>query len=205
MQKIRCPRCGVVNLEKFVTYPQCAGCGSTLPSPRESPLPFWRRPLGASLWVSVIGIAMVGIVIATSFLSSPPENEAQLVIYGNMPQRVQLQQTVIINLTIDAVGESSSQQRALLQNVKVRLPRTLFKKFAFVSLEPKPDTITSTTDGRYFQYDFLPRETTLKLRLYARSIGQQRARAAVYADDHSPGLYAFSIFVVPSIQKKSDF
>lgn len=201
MQKIRCPRCGVVNLEKFITYPHCAGCGSTLPAPRESPLPFWQRPLGASLWVSVIGIAMIGIVIATSFLYSPPENEAQLVIYGNTSRRIQLQQTVIVNLTIDAVSQNSSQQRAPLQNVKVRLPRTLFKKFAFVSLEPKPDTITSTFGGRYFQYDFLPRETTLKLRLYARSVGQQRARAAVYADEHSPGSYAFSIFVMPPIQQ----
>lgn len=197
MQKIRCPRCGVVNLEKFVTYPQCAGCGSTLPAPQESPLPFWRRPLGASLWVSVIGLAMLGIVVGTNFLSAPLENEAQLVIYGNTPRRIRLQQTVIISMTIDAVKESSSQMRRPLQNVKVRLPRTLFKKFAFVSLEPKPDMISSTAGGRYFHYDFLDRETTLKLRLYAKSIGQQSARAAVYADEHLSGSYTLSIFVAP--------
>lgn len=201
MQKIRCPRCGVVNLEKFLTYPQCAGCGSTLPALRQSPLPFWRRPLGASLWVSVIGIAVIGIVIVTSFLSPSSENQAQMVIYGSTQRRIRLQQTVVVKMTIDAVGESSSQKRAPLQNVKVRLPRALFKKFAFVSLEPKPNTMTSTVGGRYFQYDFLPRETTLKLRLYARSVGQQRARATVYADEHAPGLYALSIFVAPPIQK----
>lgn len=143
---------------------------------------------------------MVGLVIATSFLSAPVENEAHLVIYGNAPRRVHLQQTVIVTLTIDAVGENNSQQRAPLQNVKIRLPRGLFKKFAFVSIEPKPDMISSTVGGRYFHYDSLARETALKLRLYARGSGQERARAAIYADEHLPGSYALSIFIAPPQQ-----
>jgi len=195
MQKIRCPRCGVVNLEKFVTFPQCVGCGSTLPVPSASPTPFWRRPLGAFLWVSVIGVALIGLVIAASFLSTPVENEAQLIVYGSAPRRVKVQQTVVVKMTIDGVRENRLQQRAPLQNVKLRLPRTLFNKFAFVSLDPKPDVVSTTAGGRYFHYNSLPRQTTLKLRLYARSGGQHRAQAAIYSDTYLPGVYVLSVFV----------
>lgn len=144
---------------------------------------------------------MAGFVIATTFLASPAENEAQVVVYGSAPRRAVLQQTVIISMTIDAVRESHLQQRAPLKNVKVRLPRKLFKRFAFVSLDPKPDLISSTAGGRYFHYDSLPRETVLKLRLYAHTAGEHRARAAVYADERLPASYALSISVAPAPQR----
>lgn len=142
---------------------------------------------------------MAALVLATSFLSTPFENEAQLVIYGSAPRRAGLQQTVVIKMTIDAVNENHLQQRAPLKNVKMRLPRSLFKKFAFVALDPKPDMISTTAGGRYFFYDSLARESTLKLRLYARTSGQHSARAAVYADEHLSGSYRFSILIAPAL------
>ena len=141
---------------------------------------------------------MAAFMIAASFLTTSVDDDAQLAVYGVAPRRIVLNQTVIIRMTIDGVGGSAMQQRLPMKNVKLRLPRELFKEFAFVSLEPKPDTISSTAGGRYFHYNSLPHETALKLRLYARAPGQHRARAAIYADEHLPGNYTFKIFVAPT-------
>lgn len=196
MQKIRCPRCGVVNLEKFLTYPQCAGCGSTLPAPKPA-APYWKRPLGALLWVPLVGAVFAGLVTATSLLISPEENNARVIIYGNASRRVAVNQTVVVTMTLDTVAETRLQRRAPLQNVKLRLPQTLFENFAFVSLEPRPDETLKTPGGRFLQYRELPRETMLRLRLYALNPGRHRVRADFYADDHAPGTFAFTVVVAP--------
>lgn len=197
MQKIRCPRCGVVNLEKFVTFPQCAGCGSTLAAESEAALPFWKRPLGSLWWVGVIGGAIVLLLTVASFFTALPENEARLLIYGNASRRIELRQTAVITMTLDALAETAAQRRAPLRNVKVRLPRKLFKSLAFVSLDPKPDMLSSTAGGRYFHYQSLPRESVLQLRLYAVAAGKHRVRADVYVDDHLPADFSFWVVVSP--------
>lgn len=201
MQKIRCPRCGVVNLEKFLSYPRCAGCGSTLPPPTSAPAPFWKRSLGARLWIPLLGVTLVTLVAAASFLTPPEEDQAQLLIYGHAVRRVSVDQTVVFTMTLDAVAQTRAQRRAPLRNVKLRLPHSLFDDFAFVSLEPLPDETLQTNGGRYFQYASLPRETTLRLRLYARHAGRHRVRADFYADEHAPGFFGWTVFVTPLAHK----
>ena len=201
MQKIRCPRCGVVNLEKFLTYPHCAGCGSTLPAPAVASLPFWKRSFGARLWVPLLGAALIGLVTAASFLTPPDEDKARLLVYGNAARRVRAQQTVVLTMTLDAVAQTRVQKRSDLQNVKLRLPQTLFDDFAFVSLEPTPDETLQTNGGRFFEYASLPRETTLRLRLNAQRDGRHRVRADFYANEHAPGFFGWTVFVVPSKNK----
>ena len=198
MQKIRCPRCGVVNLEKFLTYPQCAGCGGTLPVPKTSAAPFWKRPLGVLWWIPLIGGAIIGLVVAASFLTVPVEDNARILIYGNASRRVVVNQTVVVTMTLDAVAETRAQRRAPLQNVKLRLPRSLFKNFAFVSLDPQPDEVLMTSGGRYLQYRELPREAALRLRLYALHPGRYRVQTDFYADEHAPGEFAFTVVVAPA-------
>ena len=202
MQKIRCPRCGVVNLEKFLTFPQCAGCGSTLPDVKMAAVPFWKRPLRVWLWLPLIGGAIVGLVASASFLITPRDSEARLLVYGNASRRINLHQTVVVTMKLDAVAETRLQRRAPLQNVKLRLSRSLFEDFAFVSLEPPPDEVSLTAGGRYLHYDSLPRETQLQLRLYSLKPGRHRIRADFYADDHTPINFAFTVFVAkPEIPK----
>ncbi len=198
MQKIRCPRCGVVNLEKFLSYPHCAGCGSTLPAPFTAPTPFWKRSFGAWLWVPLIGGALVAMVAATSFISPPGKDESRLLIYGNAARRINVEQTVVLTMTVDAIAQTRLQRRSDLKNVKLRLPQSLFADFALVSLEPAPDETLRTNGGRYFLYESMPRETTLRLRLYARRLGRHRVRADFYADEHAPGFFSWTILVKPS-------
>jgi hypothetical protein len=137
-------------------------------------------------------------VAAASFLTSPDKDEARLLIYGNAARRVAVEQTVVLTMTLDAVAQTRSQRRVPLQNVKLRLPQTLFSDFAFVSLEPAPDETLRTAGGRYFQYASLPRETTLRLRLYTRRPGRHRVRVDFYADQHAPGFFGWTVFVAPS-------
>lgn len=197
MQKIRCPRCGVVNLEKYLTFPQCAGCGSTLPVPKSSKPSFFRRELHAILWVLGIGGVAAALILAFDYLSTPSESNARLFIYGSASRQVALQQTVVVTMTLDAVAETRAQRRQPLQNVKMRLPRTLGNAFAFVSLDPPPDEILITNGGRYLNYDSLPRETVLRLRLFALKPGRHRVRSDFYADDYGPGAFTFSVYVAP--------
>ena len=182
-----------------MTYPSCAGCGSTLPQPDAAPLPFWKRTLGAFLWITVIALSISGLVVAAGLVTTPTDNTIQLLVYGNASRRVTLHQTIVIKLTVDANGETSRQQSAPLRNVKMRLSRPLFKKLAFVSLDPKPDLMTSTKGGRYFHYDLMPRDKPIYLRLYALQPGKHRVQADFYASDYLSGAYSVSIAVVPSL------
>jgi hypothetical protein len=144
---------------------------------------------------------LAALVVAASFLAPPDKDEARLLIYGNAARRVSVEQTVVLTMTLDAVAQTRSQRRSDLQNVKLRLPQSLFDNFAFVSLEPMPDETLQTNGGRYFQYAALPRETTLRLRLYARHAGRHRVRADFYADEHAPGFFGWTVFVAPAQTK----
>lgn len=197
MQKIRCPRCGVVNLEKFLTFPQCAGCGSTLPEQATRPIAFWRRPLGALWWVLLIGAAVTGLAAVSSIFTFTDEDEARLLVYGNASRHISLRQTVVVTMTLDAVAETRRLRRAPLQNVKLRLPRAIFEEFALVSLEPIPDRVSTMAGGRYFEYETLPRETDLYLRLYSLEPGRFRIRSDFYADEHAPVAFSFTVLVEP--------
>lgn len=204
MQKIRCPRCGVVNLEKFLSYPHCAGCGSTLPTPDAAPTLFWKRSFGAWLWVPLIGGALIALVGAASFLAPSSSDESRLLVYGNAVRRINVEQTVVLSMTLDAIAQSRSQRRTDLQNVKLRLPQALFADFAFVSLDPSPDETFQTNGGRYFQYTSLPRETTLQLRLYARHPGRRRVRVDFYADEHAPSFFGCTVLIAPAKKETSN-
>jgi len=62
VKKIVCPRCGAVNLEKFVTFPHCAGCSALLPlwgdAPARAGASLLRRPLRVGFWMSLVGLAL---------------------------------------------------------------------------------------------------------------------------------------------------
>jgi hypothetical protein len=46
-------------------------------------------------------------------------------------------------------------------------------------------------------YNSLPRESVLRLRLFALKPGRHRVRTDFYADDYGPGAFTFSVYVAP--------
>lgn len=193
MQKIRCPHCGVVNLEQFITFPQCAGCGRTLPSVPAAPIPFWRRKVGVFVWASIFGGSLVVLVAAIGLLQTPRETDARLITYGSGSRKAIVGKTMILGFTIDTLDETRAQRRSDLDNVKLRFPQRLFDDLALVSISPRPDKIERTAGGRYFIYDSLKRETAFQVRLLPLKPGNFRAQITLYKDGYLPGQFRFMI------------
>lgn len=204
MKKIRCPRCGVINLEKFVTYPHCAGCGSMLPQSSEATdnLPVWRRPLGPVLWVTVIAGAVVGLVVAATMFEKAPAELGRVIVYGRAARTIKVDSNLVINLTFDVFNNLPTQNNEMLQDVRLRLSRGTLDKFEFISLSPPPDNFLRVGTGRYFQYHTLPRDTLLQLTLRPRQLGTHSISVGVYARDHQPALpYNVTVRVLPTIKQ----
>ncbi|MDF2440012.1 MAG: hypothetical protein JWN98_996, partial [Abditibacteriota bacterium] len=135
MKKIVCPRCGAVNLEKFLSFPNCAGCAARLPYQESTPPePFWRRPLRVWLWVILAGGAAIGALGAAAWLQTEPPRFAQILVYGHVPGRVTVGRTFHCRLTLDEVFDSSPSHR--FRNVRVRVPYSPDAIFEVVAVTP---------------------------------------------------------------------
>ena len=197
MRKILCPRCGTINLEKFVTFPHCAHCGTLLPS-QETSVPAgraWQRPLKPLLWLAVLGGATLGLVVAATLFQETPQEVGQVVIYGQLSRATQVGQLMQAQFTVDTLDAPESRAADNLNEVKLRVPRDFFKAFDFVALDPVPDEVTSRGSGRYFSYAVLPRETRLRLTAYARRSGRHRLNIQIYALGRSSGEFHTMITV----------
>jgi hypothetical protein len=206
MKKIRCPRCGVINLEKFVTYPHCAGCGSMLPQlPEEAEhLPVWRRPLGPLLWVTAIAGAVVALVVAATMFERTPVEAGKLMVYGRAARNIRTDSELAIYLTLDPVDSEPTQQNETLKDVSLRLSREILENFEFVSLAPPPDSVLRSGTGRYLEYVSLPRDTQLELTLRPRQPGVHTISIAIYARDRDPAVpYNLTVRVTPATKRKS--
>ncbi|HEX8833881.1 MAG TPA: hypothetical protein VF719_06755 [Abditibacteriaceae bacterium] len=186
MKKIRCPNCSVINLEGFVTFPHCAGCGARLPEDAAQPEPVvWRRPMGTLIWASALGVAILSVVlIATNMLSHQRDDESRIVMLGMVQSRVYAGQPFDIEFRVDAMEEVSHNDE-LLRGVRLRFPVEVFRRFQYVSLRPPPDAISDSGAGRYFYYATLSRGARLHLKLRALRLGRQVVTARVYADNQS--------------------
>jgi hypothetical protein len=203
MQKIRCPHCGVINLEKFITYPQCAGCGSTLPQAAQAgeALPFWRRPVRPVIWVSIVGLLLAGLLWTASVFQVAVESSSQVVVYGDSRRSSRVGQVIALNLRVDALGESRSERKRSLRDVQLRIPLRTFQTLRFVSLQPKPDQMTILGKGRIFTYETLPHDSVLQLRLRVTDAIREPIPVAVYAADHLPGFWRVLVMASPARKK----
>jgi len=205
MRKIPCPRCGAINLEKFVTFPHCANCGTLLPSQEAQPQAArtWQRPLKPLLWIAVLGCATLGLVLAATLFEATPQEDGQVVIYGQSARATQVGHLMSTQFTVDTIDATAPRSENTLRAVNLRVPRDFFDRFDFAALDPLPDEVTDRGSGRYFSYAELPRETRLQLTARARQAGRYRLHIQIYAADYTPGEYRTTIVVEPNAGKKA--
>lgn len=197
MRKIHCPHCAVVNLEKFVTYPHCAGCGALLTKdapPRPNWIA-WRRPLGPILWATVLCCAAAGAVGAAMMLRRPAVL-GQMVVYGQTMRRVPVSGTLRLSLTMDAIG-GSARENSLLETVTVRFDKAFLQNFSLIEIDPAAQSETGLGSGQYFVFEQLPREKQIDFQFKALRAGRYKLRAQVSADSQLPTDYVANVIVAP--------
>ena len=210
MRQIRCPSCGTVNLEKFVTFPHCANCGTLLPDPEASSqeaasqLPrVWPRPLRVLLWLAVLSCATLALVAAAVFFQAVPQQPGRVVIYGQLSRVTRVGDLLSAQFTVDTVEAAASRPEDMLNEVELRIPREFFDNFDFIALDPAPDEIANRGTARYFRYTALPRETRLQLSMRARKPGRHRLNTRIYVADYTAGEFRTTIIVQPATRPKN--
>ena len=192
MKKIVCASCGLVNLEKFVSYPHCAACGALLVT-REEPTKWravWRRPVRPLFWMLAVGggLAALGWAIASVARETRERGDKPLLVYAQVARALAPDGTAGAVFTLDSAEENPD---ATFQSVRLRLSRETQRDFVVVSLLPQPQLTETLGSGIYYGWSELPRGTSLRLMLRARALGASksgalRVRASVMAANHAP-------------------
>ncbi len=169
MKKVVCAQCGLVNLDKFVSFPHCAACGTLLPV--EAPPRWrrvWRRPVRPLYWMLAVGsgLGMLGLTIAGIARESRTDGAKPLLVYAQIPREAATGQTVTAHFTLDSAQESPDDN---FERVSLRLGHQTRRDFVIVGVQPAATSIELRGRGRYYLWDELPRNTAIKLALRPRA------------------------------------
>lgn len=189
MNKIVCERCGLVNLEKFVTFPHCAACGARLPQAPRAPLLWWRRPVRAPLWAGVIGLCCTALGALGLVITHETRRleEKILVVYTTLPRQMDLGQNAIVQLLLDTVESDSRASTRPFEAVRLRVSRQTFRDFQMISISPPPSSRSMAGSGRYYMWQQLPRAQPIRLLVRPRQSGpQRRLHLMLFVRDFTP-------------------
>lgn len=189
MRKIRCPRCAVINMEGFTTFPYCAACGTRLPDSHDDHSGMaWRRPLRSTLWAAIIGCAVLGLALyATNFFESAPKGSSSLVLYGRAPRIAHVGEQFQVPLVLDRARGATTERTANLQDITLRLPRDLFKNFQLHSVQPVPDRLEQRGNGHYYHYTMLPNDGFIRVTLLPLRAGVFEVSAKILSGTQLQG------------------
>jgi len=185
VKKIVCPQCGTINLEKFVTFPHCAGCSALLTTSREAGrVSIWRRPLRAGFWASLVGLALAGVV-ALSFSDSQPGEPQRLIVYPQLSRHVRLGEVLACQMGLESV-RGDGREAGLLREVSWQLPRSVERDWRVVSVSPAPDAQARRVGKPMWIYHRWAAEERWSLRLQPRSAGRRVLAITAGASGHFP-------------------
>ena len=164
MKKVVCAQCGLVNLDKFVSFPHCAACGALLAQP-EKPARWngkWRRPVRPFYWMLAVGSGLGVLALAIANLAAESRNlgDKPLLVYSQIPRSLRASQMATAQFTLDSALKDADDE---FQNVSLRLSRQTQSHVAIVSVQPPPDSTEMRGQGRYYGWDELPRGSTIKI------------------------------------------
>ena len=205
MKKVVCARCGLVNLDKFVSFPHCAACGALLQQSAPSKWrTLWRRPVRPLYWMLAVGsgLAVLGLSIASVTREARVGGDKPLLVYTQLPRDFAPGQTIRVQLTLDSALENPE---ANFENVSLRLSQQMQRDFVNVTIQPKPTSIERRGSGRYYLWDELPRNSALKLALQARpqTGGVLQIQATLRAAHYRPFEVRASLATAPDATKFS--
>ena len=182
MRKIRCPRCAVINMEGFTTFPYCAACGTHLPetSTEESRL-LWRRPLSATLWATVVGLGILAVALSsTRFFESRPAADANIVLHGRAPRNALVGAIVTVRLTLDQAQNTTARRATSKSPFTLRVPVNVFHAFRLQSIQPAPERRDQRGTAYYFYYTSLSPDAVIHVRLVPLRPGAHPFTARVF-------------------------
>lgn len=183
MKRVVCDGCGLVNLEGFTTFPRCAACGAHLPE--ETAPSLWKRPVRSVYWTALLGLGIVSALGGVSLLwndTRPLESE-MLLIYAQMPQQAAPDGFIYARFALDSTEVPSPET---FNDVRLRLPRSLFDNFRLIRISPTPARRRATGGGLYFEWKRLEREKAITLVLSPRRLGKHEWRVSLYARGYHP-------------------
>lgn len=182
MRKIRCPRCAVINMEGFTTFPYCAACGTHLPetTTEESRL-LWRRPLSATLWATVVGLGILAVALsATRFFDSRPAADADIVLHGRAPRNAPVGAVVTVRLMLDQTETVTARRTTAAAPFTLRVPANVFRAFRLQSIRPAPQRRDQRGNAYYFYYTSLSPDAVIQVRLVPLRPGAHQFVARVF-------------------------
>ncbi len=199
MKRIVCAACGLVNLEKFLSFPHCAACGALLPQRQPARWRvFWRRPIPTLYFALAIGGGLSALAVGV--ISIARETRVRvgkpLLVYARLPRTLAPGQIGVASLTLDSAEENPD---ANFEGVQLRLGRDTLRDLSVVAIKPPPKRVEVRGNGRYYGWDALPRGTQVQLSFKARKPnGNLRLRATLGATDYVPFEARATIAQTPS-------
>lgn len=189
MKKIVCPQCGLVNLEKFVSFPHCAACGARLSAPQSQPAR-WRtmakRPVKTLYVALAVGAGLGALAVGVIQLSRETRQRAgrPLLVYTQVPRSLASGAVGVATFTLDSAEENPDSQFA---GVQLNLSRQTLREIIVVSIQPTPELTEARGHTRYYIWESLPRGSVLRLGFKPRAAkGELHLRATLWATGYAP-------------------
>ncbi len=197
MKKVRCPRCYVVNLERFVTFPYCAGCGAHLPTGKDEAAHHsaWRRPLGVALWTSLFGVTLLALFAAVRVFDVPFAQTPDVSATGSAPRRVIVGDEFALRLTIEP--SEGTKEGQTLHAMQLRVLQSSLAGLTLLEIQPPPDAIVERGQARYFEYATFSVEQPVRLRLRATKPGHRSLQIQFLVENQLQGAPIFVFDVTP--------
>lgn len=189
MKKIVCPQCGLVNLEKFVSFPHCAACGARLPTPESPPARWrtlWKRPVKTLYVALTVGAGLGALALGVVSLSRETRQRSgrPFVVYARIPRELAPGKVGVASFTLDSAEENPD---ARFQGVQFNLSRETLREIIVVSFQPAPNLSELRGHTRYYIWESLPRGSALRLSFKPRVQSDVlHLRATLWATGYAP-------------------
>ncbi len=186
MKKVVCPACGLVNLEKFVTFPHCAACGALILDAPAERAPLWKRPVNAVLWALILGLCCAGLGVAGILTARETRRleSRTLIVYTQTPRHLAIGRVAQLRLGLDSV-EAGAIANSAFEDLQLRLPLNVLKNFAVVSISPTPQAKVVRGNAMYFDFGDVERDQPVLIALRPRRAGVYRFTFSLFARDFS--------------------